>query len=209
MATNALSPTSQTTNGDVHDLPPPAPAAKKGKAKKDKQLSAEENAKLVQQRLSQLEQEKAGDKAQQAEIDREVKKAIRDLNELVNGVEPLKAIDTLKTRYEDLLAEMKKTEREHVKAKKARDQYQKEADKSKSEGSKTATMKDKLEKLCRELTKENKKLKEDNKKLEESEKVARVTVNDRLDAMLYEVQDAMNSKTATHGEHLHMELDEL
>ncbi len=209
MATTALSPSSQTTNGDTHDLPPPAPAAKKGKVKKDKQLSAEENAKLVQQRLSQLENEKAGEKTQQAEIDREVKKAIRDINELINGVEPLRGIDVVKQKYEELLAEMKKTEREHVKAKKSRDQYQKEAEKSKSEGNKTATMKDKLEKLCRELTKENKKLKDDNKKLEETEKQARETINERLDQMLYDVQEAMNQKGTTHSENLHLELDEL
>ncbi|KIW71821.1 hypothetical protein PV04_00053 [Phialophora macrospora] len=209
MATTALSPSSQTTNGDSHDLPPPAPAAKKGKAKKDKQLSAEENAKLVQQRLSQLEQEKAGEKTQQAEIDREVKKAIRDINELISGVEPLKGIDMIKQKYEELLAEMKKTEREHVKAKKSRDQYQKDAEKSKSENNKTATMKDKLEKLCRELTKENKKLKDDNKKLEETEKQARETINERLDQMLYDVQEAMDQKNTTHSENLHLELDEL
>ncbi|KIW82963.1 hypothetical protein Z517_02206 [Fonsecaea pedrosoi CBS 271.37] len=209
MATAAHSPTSQTTNGDSHDLPPPAPAAKKGKGKKDKQLSAEENAKLVQARLSQLEQEKAGDKAQQAEIDREVKKAIRDLNELINGVEPLKGIDLVKQKYEELLAEMKKTEREHLKAKKSRDQYQKDAEKSKSEHNKTTTMKDKLEKLCRELTKENKKLKDDNKKLEETEKQARESINERLDQMLYDVQEAMNTKTGAHPEYLHLELDEL
>jgi chromosome segregation ATPase len=209
MATTALSPASQTTNGDTHDVPPPAPTAKKGKAKKEKQLSAEENAKLVQQRLSQLEQEKAGEKTQQAEVDREVKKAIRDLNELINGVEPLKGIDVLKQKYEDLFADMKKMEREHHKAKKSRDQYQKDAEKSKSENTKTAAMKDKLEKLCRELTRENKKLKEDNKKLEETEKQARENINERLDQMLYEVQDAMNSKNTSHSENLHLELDEL
>ncbi|EXJ53735.1 uncharacterized protein A1O5_12984 [Cladophialophora psammophila CBS 110553] len=209
MATAAQSPTSQTTNGDTHDLPAPAPTAKKGKGKKDKQLSAEENAKLVQARLSQLEQEKAGDKAQQAEIDREVKKAIRDLNELINGVEPLKGIDLVKQKYEELLAEMKKTEREHLRAKKSRDQYQKEAEKSKSEHNKTTTMKDKLEKLCRELTKDNKKLKDDNKNLVEKEKRARESINERLDQMLYDVQEAMNSKTSAHPENLHLELDEL
>lgn len=210
MATAAQSPTSQTTNGDVQDVPPPAPAAKKGKAKKEKQLSAEENAKLVQARLSQLEQEKAGEKNQQAEVDREVKKATRDLNELINSVEgPLSRLDLVQKKYEELLAEMKKLERDHAKNKKRADQLQKEQEKSKSEHSKTATMKDKLEKLCRELTKENKKLKDENKKLEETEKQARETINERLDQMLYDVQEVMNSKTTTHSENLHLELDEL
>ncbi|KAI1621623.1 myosin-like coiled-coil protein-domain-containing protein [Exophiala viscosa] len=213
MATTAQSPISQTTsitNGDMQDLPPPAPAAKKSKAKKDKQLSAEENAKLVQARLSQLEQEKAGEKNQQAEVDREVKKATRDLNELINSVEgPMSRLDLVQRKYEELLGEMKKLERDYAKNKKRADQLQKEQDKSKSEHNKTATMKDKLEKLCRELTKENKKLKDENKKLEETEKQARETINERLDQMLYDVQEVMNSKTTTHSENLHLELDEL
>ncbi len=210
MATTAQSPTSRPTNGDLQDLPPPAPTAKKGKAKKDKQLSAEENAKLVQARLSQLEQEKAGEKNQQAEVDREVKKATRDLNELINSVEePLSRLDLVQKKYEELLAEMKKLERDYAKNKKRADQLQKEQEKSKSENNKTATMKDKLEKLCRELTKENKKLKDENKKLEETEKQARETINERLDQMLYDVQEVMNSKTTSHAENLHLELDEL
>ncbi|KIW61921.1 hypothetical protein PV05_01988 [Exophiala xenobiotica] len=213
MATTAQSPVSQTTtvtNGDPQDLPPPAPAAKKPKAKKDKQLSAEENAKLVQARLSQLEQEKAGEKTQQAEVDREVKKAQRDLNELISSVEaPLSRLEVVQKKYEELLREMQKVEREYQKTKKRADQLQKEQEKGKSEFNKTATMKDKLEKLCRELTKENKKLKDENKKLEETEKRARENINERLDQMLYDVQEVMNSKTSTHSENLHLELDEL
>ncbi|KIX00345.1 uncharacterized protein Z518_10484 [Rhinocladiella mackenziei CBS 650.93] len=210
MATTAQSPTSQTTNGDAQELPPPAPATKKGKAKKDKQLSAEENARLVQARLSQLEQEKAGEKNQQAEVDREVKKATRDLHELMNSVEgPLSRLDFVQKKYEELLTEMKKLERDYAKNKKRADQLQKEQEKSKSEHNKTTTMKDKLEKLCRELTKENKKLKDENKKLEVTEKQARETINERLDQMLYDVQEVMNSKTTTHSENLHLDLDEL
>ena len=214
MATATQSPLSQTTsvtNGDLQDLPPPAPAAaKKAKPKKDKQLSAEENAKLVQARLSQLEQEKAGEKNQQAEVDREVKKATRDLNDLLHSMDgPLDKVEVLKKRYEELLTDMKNTQRDFAKIKKQRDQLQKEQEKSKSEHGKTATMKDKLEKLCRELTKENKKLKDDNKKLEETEKQARETINERLDQMLYDVQEVMNSKATTHSGNLHLELDEL
>lgn len=212
MATTVQSPASQTTsiaNGDAQDLPPPVPSAKKGKVKKDK-LSAEENAKLVQARLSQLEQEKAGEKNQQAEVDREVKKATRDLNELINNIEsPLNRLDMVQKKYEELLADMKKLERDYTRSKKRADQLQKDQDKSKSEHNKTATMKDKLEKLCRELTKENKKVKDENKRLEDAEKVARETINYRLDQMLFDVQDVMNSKGSIHGENLHMELDEL
>lgn len=211
MATATQTPNPQTTsitNGD-HDLLPPVQPAKKVKAKKEK-LSAEENAKLIQARLSQLEQEKAGEKTQQAEVDREVKKATRDLNDLIHSVkDPLGRIDLLQKKYEELLADMKKLEREYTKTKKKADQQQKDQDKAKSEHNKTATMKDKLEKLCRELTKENKKVKDENKRLEDSEKAARETVNERLDQMLYDVQEVMNSKGTTHAENLHLELDEV
>lgn len=200
---------SNMTNGDLHDLPPPAATTRKGKGKKEKP-SAEENAKLVQARLSQLEQERAGEKTQQAEVDREVKKATRDLNDLMHSVkDPLARIELLQRKYEELLAEMKKVEREYAKTKKKADQQQKEQDKSKSEHTKTATMRDKLEKLCRELTRENKKVKDENKRLEDSEHAARETVNERLDQMLYDVQEVMNSKGTAHPGNLHMELDEL
>ena len=197
------------TNGDAHDLPPPATTARKAKGKKEKP-SAEENAKLVQARLSQLESERAGEKTQQAEVDREVKKATRDLNDLMQSVkDPMARIELLQKKYEELLGDMKKVEREYAKTKKKSDQQQKEQDKSKSEHNKTAVMKDKLEKLCRELTKENKKVKDENKQLEESERACRETVNERLDQMLYDVQEVMNSKGTSQPENLHLELDEV
>lgn len=68
-------------------------------------------------------------------------------------------VDTLQRKYSELLAEMKRTEREHIKAKKRGDQLQKEKDSQRSELTKSNSMKEKLEKLSRELTKENKKLK--------------------------------------------------
>jgi chromosome segregation ATPase len=212
MATHAHSPASPSPhlpNGDTHTTPPVAPTAKKGKGKKEKP-GEDEKAKLIAARLSQLEQEKAGAADQQAEVDKEVKKATRDLNQLMANIEsPLQRLEVVHKKYEELVAEMKKLERDHSKSKKRADQLQKEQDKAKSEHNKTATMKDKLEKLCRELTKENKKVKDENKKLEESEKTARLTVNERLDQMLYDVQDVLNAKATSHGEKLHLELDEL
>jgi chromosome segregation ATPase len=88
-----------------------------------------------------------------------VKKATRDLNQLLLNVEPLNRIETLQRKYSELLADMKKLERDHAKNKKRADLLQKESDKAKSENNKTNTLKEKLEKLCRELTKDNKKMK--------------------------------------------------
>ena len=93
-------------------------------------------------------------------IEREVKKATRDLNQLLSNIEsPMTRLETVHKKYTELLADMKKLDRDYSKSKKRSDQLQKDQDKGKSELNKTVTMKDKLEKLCRELTKENKKVK--------------------------------------------------
>jgi chromosome segregation ATPase len=92
--------------------------------------------------------------------DREVKKANRDLQNLLQSMDgPISKIETVQRKYSELLAEMKRTEREHIKAKKRGDQLQKDKDTQRSELTKANSMKEKLEKLSRELTKENKKLK--------------------------------------------------
>lgn len=78
---------------------------------------------------------------------------------------PLLKLETLQKRYTELLADMKRLERDHGKSKKRADQLQKERDHGRSELSKTVSMKEKLEKLCREFTRENKKVKV-RKKLE-------------------------------------------
>jgi hypothetical protein len=71
----------------------------------------------------------------------------------------MQKIDHLHKRCSELLADMKRHERESIKNKKRGDQLQKEKDSSRNELSKTITLKEKLEKLCRELQKENNKLK--------------------------------------------------
>lgn len=92
--------------------------------------------------------------------EREVKKATRDLNQLLNNIEsPMTRLETVHKKYIELLSDMKKLDRDYSKSKKRADQVQKDQEKGKSELNKTVTMKDKLEKLCRELTKENKKVK--------------------------------------------------
>jgi len=93
-------------------------------------------------------------------LEREVKKATRDMNQLLNGIEsPMSKLDAVQKKYSELLADMRRLDRDHVKSKKRADQLQKEKDQSRSELSKTISMKEKLEKLCRELTRENKKMK--------------------------------------------------
>ena len=92
--------------------------------------------------------------------EREVKKATRDLTNLLTGMEtPLSRLEAVQKKYTELLADMKRLDRENVKSKKRADQLQKEKDQGRIELSKTVTMREKLEKICRELQRENKKLK--------------------------------------------------
>jgi hypothetical protein len=95
-----------------------------------------------------------------ADIEREVKKATRDLSNLLTGMEnPLSKLDAVQKKYTDLLAEMNRVMRENTKNKKRSDILQKEKDSSRSELTKTLAMKQKLENLCRQLQSDNKKLK--------------------------------------------------
>lgn len=192
-----------------NELPPPATTKKTTKTKKDKP-SAEENAKLIQARLAQLEQEKAGEKTQQAEVDREVKKESKVVDEELNRItDPLERAEAIKKKYDALYADMRKLEREYTRSKKRADQLQKDKDKATSEFTKVNTQREKMEKLSRTFQQENKKLKDDNKRLEMDEKEARDSINSRLDSLLCDVEDVMNSKTSSHAEHLHMEIDEV
>jgi chromosome segregation ATPase len=184
-----------------------AAMSKKNKGKKV--ADPNETSKLLAAKISQLEQDAAGEKDQEAEIEREVKKATRDLNQLLSNIEsPMTRLETVHKKYTELLADMKKLDRDYSKSKKRSDQLQKDQDKGKSELNKTVTMKDKLEKLCRELTKENKKVKDENKKLEETEKKARLIVNERLDSLLYDIQDVMAAKGNPRNEKVDIDLDE-
>ncbi|KAJ5895225.1 hypothetical protein N7495_006916 [Penicillium taxi] len=199
--------------------------AKKNKGKKA--TDPNETSKLLAAKISQLEQDAAGEKDQEAEIEREVKKATRDLNQLLNGIEsPMTRLETVHKKYTELLADMKKLDRDYSKSKKRADQLQKDQEKGKSELNKTVTMKDKLEKLCRELTKENKKVKvefvlrmiklhkthasaqDENKKLDDTEKKARLTVNERIDSLLYDIQDVMAAKGNPRIEKVDVDLEE-
>ncbi|KAL9112398.1 MAG: hypothetical protein Q9227_003240 [Pyrenula ochraceoflavens] len=185
------------------------PSEKKPQTRKGK-MGSNDTAELVKNRLSQLEQDVAGEKDQEIEIEKEVKRAIRGLTETLNKIEdPMARLDTTKTKYAKLYGDMKRLEREHIKSKKKADTLQKEQDKLKNEASKATSMREKLEKLCRELSKNNKDLKDDNKRLEESEKRAKEMVNGQLGDLLSNAQDIMNSKGSPQSGTLVKDLDEI
>ena len=95
-----------------------------------------------------------------ATLEREVKKATRDLSNLLSQMDtPMSKLETLQKKYSELLSDMKRMDRENTKNKKRADLYQKEKDQGRSQLTKTDAVKAKLETLCRELQRENKKLK--------------------------------------------------
>lgn len=73
--------------------------------------------------------------------------------------DPTDKIDFLLRKSSELLADMRRMERENQKNKKRGDTLQKEKDTNRTELTKTVTLKEKLEKLCRELQRDNNKLK--------------------------------------------------
>jgi hypothetical protein len=92
-------------------------------------------------------------------VEREVKKANRELQNQTSKMDPMAKVETLTKRCSDLFAEMTRLQRDNMKNKKRADQLQKEKDHGRTELSKTVTLREKLEKLCRELQRENNRLK--------------------------------------------------
>ena len=91
--------------------------------------------------------------------EREVKRANRDLLQHVSKMDNMQKIDHLTKRSSELLADMRRLDKENQKNKRRGDTLQKERDGSRSELSKTVGLKEKLEKLCRELQRDNNKMK--------------------------------------------------
>ncbi|KAL6716505.1 hypothetical protein ACLMJK_006072 [Lecanora helva] len=145
-----------------------------------------------------------------ADIEREVKKATRDLSNLLTGLEtPLSKLEAVQKKYTDLVAEMNKVMRDNTKNKKRSDALQKEKDASRSELTKTNAMRDKLEKLCRELSKENKSLKAEQKTIEDSERRSREEFSERADALFRDLESQIDSAENPERGKLDIELDEL
>ncbi len=185
--------------------PPPAatsaPAPAKGKTKGKKGANNSNDPadahKALLSKISQLEASSTENAHEAAEIEAEVKKANRDLSQLLNTMEPHNSkLDTVQRKYSELLSEMKKVEREHVKAKKRGDQLQKEKEEIGKERTRERGLKDKLEKLSRELTKENKKLKEDLRDLKESSADRNEELHRKLENMVLDVEEVVSDRRA-------------
>ena len=201
-ANNSPASMDYSNSDSMAPAPPPAPpssapAPAKGKPKSKKSSSAAAAApsdpadahKALLSKISQLEASRTENDQESAEIEAEVKKANRDLSQLLNTLEPHNSkIDTVQRKYTELLGEMKKVEREHIKAKKRGDQLQKEKEEIGKERTRERGLKEKLEKLSRELTRENKKLKEDLRELRESSADRNEELQRKLEALVLDVE---------------------
>ncbi|KAK3359406.1 myosin-like coiled-coil protein-domain-containing protein [Lasiosphaeria hispida] len=186
--------------------PPTNMAGKKGKQKKAPEPN--EASKLIAARISQLELDAAGEKDQEAEIEREVKKANRELHSQTSRMSDIQKIDHLTKRCSDLLSEMKRHERESIKNKKRGDQLQKDKDNTRNELNKTTSLKEKLEKLCRELQKENNKLKNENKTLSDTQVRSQNSWDERYSGLLRRMDDYQEEKDNPRKQVVDMEMDE-
>ncbi|KAI1424387.1 myosin-like coiled-coil protein-domain-containing protein [Xylaria sp. FL1777] len=197
----------------VHE-PRPAPtptpamaASKKGKGKKA--LDSSEASKLVAARISQLEVDTAAEREQEAEIDREVRKANRELNHQMNKMNDMDKIDLLTKRSSELFANLKRLERENIKNKKRADQLQKEKDSSRTDLSKQVGLKEKLEKLCRELQKENNKLKNEHRALNDSHDRLKTSSDERFKKVLETLEGYQEEKDNPRKQVVYMKAEEL
>ncbi|KAI1089153.1 myosin-like coiled-coil protein-domain-containing protein [Rostrohypoxylon terebratum] len=209
-----------TPNGHYHapvleprQAPTPTPSlashnsAKKGKGKKA--LDQNEASKLISARISQLEVDTAAEKEQEAEIDREVRKANRELNHQMNKMNDMDKIELLTKRSSELFANMKRLERENLKNKKRADQLQKEKDSSRTDLSKQISLKEKLEKLCRELQKENNKLKNEHRTLGDTHERLKSSSDERFRKVLETLEGYQEEKDNPRKQVVYMKAEEL
>ncbi|CRK18039.1 hypothetical protein BN1708_012212 [Verticillium longisporum] len=188
----AGSPDTTLPNGQDGAIPPGvAGYARKTKAKKPVDMNA---SKLLKHRIAQLEQDAAGEKDQEAEIEREVKKASREMMQQVSKMTDMAKIEHLTRKSSELLADMRRMERENQKNKKRGDALQKEKDANRTELSKTVGLKDKLEKLCRELQKDNNKYKNDNKTFQDNLKHNSASYDEKYSILLSKLEGIQEEK---------------
>ncbi|KAF2429910.1 hypothetical protein EJ08DRAFT_590124 [Tothia fuscella] len=186
---------------------PVAAPAKKGKAKKTP--GPEDAAKQLQETISKLEKDQAGGREQEIEIEREVKRANRDLTQELSGYNDLARIDAVQKKYTALLTDMKRLERDYQKSKKRADTLQKEKDAAKSELNKTTSLKEKLEKLSRETSNENRKLRAEAQRLQDHEARLREDLHTKLRNMALDVEDVINAAEQQQEQGETFETDEL
>ncbi|EWC46288.1 hypothetical protein DRE_04459 [Drechslerella stenobrocha 248] len=180
-------------------------------AGKKKTVDPNEGYNLLTSRISQLETDASLEEEEERAMARAVRKANKELADLVNNREDhLAKVEAIQQKYSELFQEMKKLERDYNRARRRADQLQKEKDHNRSELTKANNMKNKLEQLCRELQKENRRVKDESKIKEQSEKDKREELSTKFENTIWEIKNRMeeDSDTAT-SKAINMEVDTL
>ncbi|KAK9368137.1 myosin-like coiled-coil protein-domain-containing protein, partial [Lipomyces kononenkoae] len=152
---------------------------------------------LIRSKISQLESDVFQEEDEEKAIARASRKANKELTEVVDSHEDyLGKITVIQQKYSELFQEMKRHEREHIRAKRRAEQLQKEKDQARSEMAKTLSVKEKLENLCRELQKENKSIKEESYKLVQTEQVKRDELSSKFESKIWEIKSRIEDDHA-------------
>lgn len=145
-----------TSSGSTPPLQPPPPG-KKSKSKKTPDSA--DASKQIAAKIAQLESDARGERDQEAEIEAEVRKATREMNNLLFSSDGHNTrADILHKKYTELYTEMKRADREHQKMKKRADNLQREKDQKHSALLKEQQKATKMEGLSRSTLAEKKKL---------------------------------------------------
>ncbi|KAK9247882.1 myosin-like coiled-coil protein-domain-containing protein [Lipomyces tetrasporus] len=172
----------------VSTLQPLSPKRVSGR----KKLDAGKVNDLIQSKISQLESDVVQEEDEEKVMARAARKANKELTELVDSHEDyLGKITAIQQKYSELFQEMKRHERDHMRAKKRAEQLQKEKDQARSEMKKALSVREKLENLCRELQKENKRIMDESKKLAQSEQEKRDELSAKFESKIVEVKSRM------------------
>ncbi|KAI0398166.1 myosin-like coiled-coil protein-domain-containing protein [Xylariaceae sp. FL0594] len=198
---------------DPRPAPTPTPTmasnASSKKAKGKKTMDSTEASKLVAARISQLEVDTAAEKEQEAEIEREVRKHNRELNNQMHKMNDTAKVTLLTKRSSELFASLKRLERDNTKNKKRADQLQKEKDASRTDLTKQIGLKEKLEKLCRELQKENNKLKNEHRALNDAHDRLKSSSDERFKKVLETLEAYQEEKDNPRKQVVYMKAEEL
>ncbi|KAL3959130.1 hypothetical protein ACCO45_007292 [Purpureocillium lilacinum] len=143
-------------------------------------MDSNEASRLLQARISQLEQDAAGEKDQELEI----------------------ALERAAGRHASL-------GQGEPKNKKRGDLLQKERDANRTELSKTVGLKEKLEKLCRELQRDNNKMKNEIKDLQTTQKRNNASWDDKFSSLLAKLEGYQEEKDTPRKQVVDMEVEEL
>ncbi|KAJ3015874.1 hypothetical protein HKX48_004322 [Thoreauomyces humboldtii] len=166
-------------------------AAKKPAKPQKKALAPEELSSMIQSKIMQLENESTVEEEEEKAMARAIKKASKDMSQLIEGQSGSEKLDMIHAKYMDLFQENKRLERDYAKLKRKQEHTNKEKETAKAEHTKINAQKAKIETLCRELQKESKRVKEESKRLAIVEQHKRDELSSKFESTIWEIKSKM------------------